>query len=58
MDIMSDAELNHHWVQKYPNDYNEPEMIKFLNELDGWNIERYDNRSVAEPDSYIIKIGK
>jgi len=56
LDIMTEQEMKHHWVQKYPEDYTVDEMLNFLQEIETWDVERFDLRAGAEPDSYIIKI--
>lgn len=57
LDIMTQAELQHWWLQKYPERYNMLDMNKFLSELDGKTVTRFDLRKYSgEQDSYIIKV--
>lgn len=57
LDIMTTAEMQHHWVRKYPERYNILEMNKFTAQIDDKSIKRFDLRkSTGEPDSYIIRV--
>lgn len=56
LDIMTEQEMKHNWIRKYPKDYTVAEMSKFLREIEDWDVERFDLRGKAESDSYIIKI--
>lgn len=57
LDIMTSKELQHFWLQKYPEKYNALEMEFFLNSIEKYKIERFDNRKLSgEGDSYIIKV--
>ena len=57
LDVMTTKEMQHWWVQKYPERYNILEMNKFLKELDGKQTKRFDLRKQSgQPDSYIIRV--
>lgn len=56
LDIMTETEMKHQWIQRHQEDYSVEKMSKFLQEIKGWNVERIDLRAQAKPDSYIIKI--
>lgn len=57
LDIMTTAEMQHHWVRKYPERYNILEMNKFTAQIDDKSVKRFDLRkSTGEPDSYIIRV--
>ena len=59
LDIMTKKELNHWWLNKYPERYSALEMEYFLAAIEPYNIERFDNRQLrGEGDSYIIKVTK
>ena len=57
LDIMTEKEMSHHWVQRHPDRYNTLDHEMFLSALDRSNkkVERFDLRKQAQPDSYIIK---
>ena len=57
IDVMTMKEMEHWWIQKYPERYNILEMNKFTKELEGKQIKRFDLRSTSgHPDSYIIRV--
>lgn len=57
LDIMTQKELSHPWVQRHPDRYNMMEMSKFLKEINDKPSQRFDLRQTSgEPDSYIIKV--
>jgi hypothetical protein len=56
LDEMTEKELNHQWIRRHQDDYNDVEMNKFLKEIEGWEAKRFDLRKQAEPDSYIIRL--
>lgn len=57
LDIMTTKEMEHWWIQKYPERYNILEMNKFTAEIEGKDIKRFDLRSLSgHPDSYIIRV--
>lgn len=59
LDLMTPAELNHHWLIKRPLKYNKVNQDILLNELKKYNIEHYDHRLLTgHPDSYILKVTK
>lgn len=54
---MTTKEMEHWWIQKYPERYNILEMNKFTAEIEGKDIKRFDLRSLSgHPDSYIIRV--
>ena len=57
LDVMTMKEMEHWWIQKYPERYNILEMNKFLKELEGKATKRFDLRKQSgNPDSYIIRV--
>ena len=57
IDVMTMKEMEHWWIQKYPERYNILEMNKFLKELNGKETKRFDLRTKSgNPDSYIIRV--
>ena len=57
LDIASQKDLKHHWLQKSPDIYNMLKMNMFLNEIDDKQVERFDLRHLSgQGDSYIIKV--
>lgn len=57
LDIASQKDLQHYWLQKSPDIYNMLKMNMFLNEIDDKQVERFDLRKLSgQGDSYIIKV--
>ena len=57
LDIMTTKEMQHWWVQKYPERYNILEMNKFTKEIEDKDVKRFDLRAKSgQPDSYIIRV--
>lgn len=57
IDVMTTSEMNHWWIQKYPERYNILEQNKLTRELESKQIERFDLRPFSnQPDSYIIRV--
>jgi hypothetical protein len=57
LDIMTTAEMQHHWVRSHPDRYNILEMNKFTAEISNKSTQRFDLRkSTGQPDSYIIRV--
>ena len=57
LDIASQKDLQHYWLQKSPDIYNMLKMNMFLNEIDDKQVERFDLRHLSgQGDSYIIKV--
>ncbi len=57
LDIMTAKEMQHWWVQKYPERYNILAMNKFTKEIEGKDVKRFDLRAKSgQPDSYIIRV--
>lgn len=54
---MSMSEMNHPWIQKYPDRYNALEMEYFLRAVEDYNVRWFDTRKLSgQPDSYIFKV--
>ena len=61
LESMSMKELEHPWLRRHPDRYNQLDNNMFLTEIEKSNmtIKRHDNRkSTGEPDSYIIELTK
>lgn len=62
LDIMTQVEMNHPWIKKYPERYNMTDWEVFekaINKQNYSSIKRFDNRIVSgQGDSYIIKVKK
>jgi SAM-dependent methyltransferase len=61
LEKMTTQQLNHSWLNKYPDRYSQLANAKFLGELhkSGFEIETFDNRNVSgHPDSYVIVLTK
>ena len=57
LDIASQKDLQHYWLQKSPDIYNMLKMNMFLNQIDDKQVERFDLRKLSgQGDSYIIKV--
>jgi hypothetical protein len=57
IDVMTTSEMNHWWIQKYPERYNILEQNKLTRELETKQTERFDLRPFSnQPDSYIIRV--
>ena len=57
LDIASQKDLQHYWLQKSPDIYNMLKMNMFLNQIDDKRVERFDLRKLSgQGDSYIIKV--
>jgi SAM-dependent methyltransferase len=58
MERMTNSQLNHKWLKQHPDRYNHLSNEMFLKELEdsGMEIERFDNREIAHPDSYVITL--
>mgnify|MGYP005622150151 CR=1 FL=1 len=57
IDVMTTSEMNHWWIQKYPERYNILEQNKLTRELESKQTERFDLRPFSnQPDSYIIRV--
>ena len=57
LDKMTMTEMNHPWIKKYPDRYSFLEMAYFLQTIENYKVERFDNRKISgEGDSYIIKV--
>tara|TARA_R110000868_G_scaffold402326_1_gene678551 strand:- start:908 stop:1522 length:615 start_codon:yes stop_codon:yes gene_type:complete len=57
LDIASQKDLQHYWLQKSPDIYNMLKMNMFLNQIDDKRVERFDLRHLSgQGDSYIIKV--
>lgn len=61
LDIMMLDEMNHPWLQRYPERYSLLEYKSFMKELEesGFEINKYDLRGKSgNPDSYVITLRK
>lgn len=59
LDIMTNKEMQHRWVQRNTKDYNMLKYTPFLNEVEKYKVERIDLRKTSGlPDSYIFKVTK
>jgi hypothetical protein len=59
LELMNDKELEHQWLQRYPDRYNSMDNQLFLNALEQSDLRvlRHDNRKLTkQPDSYIIEL--
>lgn len=57
LDKMTSNQLNHYWLKRHAKDYTSMEMNYFLQSIDSYKVERFDNRQLSgEGDSYIIKL--
>ena len=61
LESMSMKELEHPWLRRHPDRYNQLDNNMFLTEIEksGMTIKRHDNRKLTkQPDSYIIELTK
>lgn len=58
LDKMNPKQLQNWWIRSHPERFSFPLHESLLKEIEKYNVDRYDFRSTAHPDSYIIRIKK
>ncbi len=59
LDVMTDNEWNHQWIQKNRKDYTKENMNIFLDCIKDYKVAKFDYRSLSNrPDSVLYKIQK